>query len=230
MLTPTPSWENAGLPHSSPAANTVIPPAAATGKESCISRDRRAPKVLCLVSSRSRAAAMDPRRVWRPTATTTAHPVPTVTSLPSRTMRASGGPCSTCLQTGTDSPVSGASSTSRPWVVSRRASAGTRSPGSTSRMSPGTTSDAGTTAGAPSRKTRAVAVPNCRIASVARPAWCSCQAPRTVLRATVAAMMMTSRPSPPIANDRIAPPPRMAFTGEPSWSRIEVKTSWRRVD
>ena len=58
------------------------------------------------------------------------------------------------LGDGSDSPVSGASSTSSPREPSTRASAGTRSPGRSSTMSPGTTRSASSCARTPSRTHR----------------------------------------------------------------------------
>ena len=84
-----------------------------------------------------------PRRVCRPTATTTARPVPTTTSLPSSTMRSDSLRRSAPWATGSDSPVSAASSTSSLMASISRASAATRSPGPSNRMSPGTRSVTG---------------------------------------------------------------------------------------
>jgi hypothetical protein len=60
---------------------------------------------------------------------------------------------SALLATASDSPVSSASMQVNDEAISNRASAATTSPGSSARMSPGTTSAAATVVTAPSRRT-----------------------------------------------------------------------------
>lgn len=89
--------------------------------------------------------------------------------VPSPTVAFSGA-AATDFSTGTDSPVRAASSLVRFLTSTRRRSAGTRSPDSSSTTSPGTSSSAGTRRTAPARTTRASAESIVRIESRARSA------------------------------------------------------------
>src|SRR5579885_1770645 len=142
-LAPIASCDASAPLRSSPEVVTIAPPMAASGSVWRSRRLSRAPSGLSLVSSSASAAAVAPMRVYRPTATTTARPVPEVTSLPSSRMRLAAVPPVGALGTGSDSPVSAASSTSSPLALTTRASAATRSPVASSSISPGTTSLAG---------------------------------------------------------------------------------------
>lgn len=99
-----------------------------------------------------------PSSVRSPVAVTTATARPETTTLPAWSMlersatAASDATASTCLSTGSDSPVSGASSARTPRASTSRASAGARSPGCTRTMSPGTSVDASTLCHDPSRR------------------------------------------------------------------------------
>ncbi len=96
------------------------------------------------------------------------------------------------LCTGSDSPVSAASSTFS-WATSnKRRSVGTTVPASSSTMSPGTSSGGGTVCSAPFRRTRAVAVAIAPRAVMALSARYSCTKPRVALSATIARMAMMS--------------------------------------
>ena len=131
-------------------------------------------------------------RVSSPTAKTTAVAFPTMTSLPSsRTLAASLG-SSAAFATGSDSPVSAASSTSSESEPMSRASTGTRSPGPRTMTSPGTTSCERTETGRPSRITSTLVSVSWASNSAALPAWCSCQAPTAALAAITATMSGTS--------------------------------------
>ena len=121
--------------------------------------------------------AILPISVSIPVAVTTATPRPPVTREPENTMftrsasgtSSAGPPLSTaprpfrrvfpktvsCLSTFSDSPVRELSLTCRPYTSIRRASAATKSPASSSRISPGTTWEEGMSACLPSRRTRA---------------------------------------------------------------------------
>ena len=143
VVMPIASREARGILRRNPEARTMPPPPIERGKSTRSIRFRRTPRGLCSNSSADKAAAVAPMRVCRPTATTTACPVPVVTSLPSMTVRLASIPPVGALETGTDSPVSAASSTSRPCELNKRASAAMRSPGASSSTSPGTTSLAG---------------------------------------------------------------------------------------
>jgi hypothetical protein len=105
---------------------------------------------------------MRPISVDMPVATTTARPQPAATLVPRKSMSrrsprgtSSAASGAACLSTGSDSPVSPASTTRSAAASSTRASAGTKSPASSSSTSPGTTSAAGTSREAPPRRTRA---------------------------------------------------------------------------
>ena len=104
---------------------------------------------------------MCPTSVVMPVLVTRSVPAPRVTwvFMNARSMRSpraeSAATGSTCLGTGTLSPVNADSSISSVAAVSRRPSAGTRSPASMFTMSPGTSSSIGTEASLPSRRTLA---------------------------------------------------------------------------
>ena len=125
------------------------------------------------VSERSRRSAILPISVSMPVRTATASPLPRTTkvepySMFFRSPRASPSfKGAAVLTEGRDSPVSADSSTLRALAVSTRQSAATRSPSSKSRISPGTTSSAGMTASAPSRRTRAFPADSCLSRSMA---------------------------------------------------------------
>ncbi len=106
---------------------------------------------------------MRPSSVRVPIAVTIARPLPRTTLVPVNTIvvrsasgasRATGAIAS--LAMAALSPVSDDSSVQRSIVCTRRASAGTESPASRSRMSPGTTAAAGTTTTLPPRRRRAL--------------------------------------------------------------------------
>ncbi|CAB4815822.1 unannotated protein [freshwater metagenome] len=101
---------------------------------------------------------------------------------PSGTDSSVGPP--TALTTGVLSPVRADSAASRFAVEISRPSAGTRSPASSSTMSPGTTSRDSTYSSEPSRRTRAREVIEFRSASTDFSARCSCMKPITTLRTT----------------------------------------------
>ncbi len=100
------------------------------------------------------------------------------------------------LSTGTDSPVSAASSTRSGADSSRRMSAGTTLPASSSTMSPGTSPGAAISATLPSRTTRAAAAASCLSAAIARSARYSCTKPTIAFRTTITRMTMLSSGSP----------------------------------
>ncbi len=103
---------------------------------------------------------------------------------------------SSFLVTGTDSPVRFDSSTARSWLSKRRASAGTRSPGSKKIISPGTKVEASTTDLCPSRSTLqwgAASLPRAKRDCSALYSW---EKPKTALRKTMAKIAVASRYSP----------------------------------
>ncbi len=101
---------------------------------------------------------------------------------------ASSATGSTRLSTGTDSPVSAASSTCRLRERSSRTSAGRLSPEASSTTSPGTSSAASTSCCLPSRSTTACGASRWRIACSAASALPSWTKPISALRTTTAAM------------------------------------------
>ena len=125
MVAPVASREARGLRHNHPEAMTMAPPATEMGRNRRSIWFKRTPSGLCCSSAIDKAAVVAPIRVWRPTATATARPVPVVTLLPSRIMRLASVSPSRALGTGSDSPVKAASSTSNPCELITRASATT---------------------------------------------------------------------------------------------------------
>ena len=108
------------------------------------------------------ASAILPISVCIPVWVTTAVARPYVTVVPICSMffrsatATSPASVSVCLSTGMDSPVKSDSFTARLEAFNRRASAGTLSPASIARMSPGTISSAGTWATSSLRRTLAL--------------------------------------------------------------------------
>ena len=117
---------------------------------------------------------------------------------------------SVCFSTGTDSPVSAASSICRLTASTSRASAGTRSPARRRITSPGTSSRAGISISSPSRSTVAVGAAISRSASMARSARYSCTKPSSTANSTITAMAMASTPWPRNA-DRATATSRMTI-------------------
>ena len=144
--------------------------------------------------------AIRPISVSMPVAVTSIAPVPRVTevfwnSMSARSPSGTSGEASTAgsLATGALSPVSAASWASSVAERSRRPSAGTMSPASTSTMSPGTTSAAGTSATAPSRRTRLCGTCIFDSASTLARAFSSWREPSTRLRITSSATKIAGR-------------------------------------
>ena len=94
--------------------------------------------------------------------------------------------------TGLLSPVSGASSHFSPSEVRMRQSAGTRSPSSSSTMSPGTSSAAGMTRTLPPRTALAVAVESFLSFKMALSARYCCTTPTAALRTMMKSRMAVS--------------------------------------
>ena len=99
------------------------------------------------------------------------------------------------FSTGTDSPVSAASSIFNEAISIKRKSAGTTSPASSITISPGTRSVDFTELVCPSRKTLAFGVDISRKASIASSALDSCTTPITALMITTAKIMIESTTS-----------------------------------
>ena len=136
-----------------PARTTVIAIPATT-----IWRARRPRRSVSGVGGAFAVAArisISPSCVRGPVSQTSARARPRVTPVPAKIIDArsasgvSASTGSTCLATGSDSPVRADSSTSRELASTSRASAATRSPSPTSRTSPGTTSCAGSSRARP---------------------------------------------------------------------------------
>ncbi len=155
-----------------------------------------------------RRRAMFPISVAMPVAVTTARPRPRVTAVPSNTMfnlspSAAGAPSlSVSFATTMLSPVSAASATVSDATSTRRASALTASPSSSSTRSPGTRSAAGIRCARPSRTTPAVAAAMRWSAATACSARASWTKPSRLLRTTITAITIASygTPSAPSAN------------------------------
>ena len=136
------------------------------------------------------SALMRPSSDSAPVPTAIPVPLPTATKVPENAIavrslsRASGETGLADFPTGTDSPVSAASSIRRLRVRTRRKSAGTRSPGSSCTRSPGTMSSAATTFRRPLRMTEARGSIIELMASSARSARPSCKYPMIALSNT----------------------------------------------
>ena len=157
------------------------------------------PKRLICASSGVVSGAMAPS-IWLilpisvsvPVAVTTPRAAPAATSVPDQAMPArspSGASAATAavdFSATTDSPVSSASSMRSARAVSRRRSAGTRSPASISTTSPGTSASTGSTCRVPPRSTRAWGDSMSRSASMAASALPSCITPTMALVSTTA--------------------------------------------
>ena len=151
-----------------------------------------------------------PISVSIPVATTTAFPLPYTTVLPINaifflsprgTSPLGASMTSQVLSTGTDSPVSAASSI---FILAHSiilASAGTASPASSTITSPTTKSSLLTVICLPSRNTLLVAAAISCSASIAFSALLSCTTPRIALISTTAMMMITSEGNSPLMPD-----------------------------
>ncbi len=153
------------------------------------------------------------RPIWvsMPVAVTTARPRPETTAVPLKTMfRTSPGEetlpprGAAVLATATDSPVRADSSAARACTARRRASALTRSPASSRRMSPGTTTSTVTVRAAPSRSIVARGAAIFFKASRERSARNSWTNPRRALASTITRMVRASAYSPRRAETKVA--------------------------
>ncbi len=159
--TATRSSSTGSPPRSSPSAITA---SAETSVASAMIRDSRPIRSLrgvAVSGSSLRSPAIAPSSVPAPVAYTTPVPRPLTTIVPAyptpgRSPRpVSAATVSVDLPTGSDSPVSIDSSTSRACASTRRMSAGTRLPDSSSTTSPGTREALATSRRRPPRTTRA---------------------------------------------------------------------------
>ena len=141
---------------------------------------------------------MRPISLRAPVAVTSARPWPATIIVPAYTHDAAAGPsiapAAARFATGSDSPLSNDSSISRSLASSSRASAGTRSPSTSSRMSPHTTATPAMRSRWPSRQTRARGL----VMS------CSASSTRSVRRSctSVMATMTPTKASSTLASDR----------------------------
>ena len=123
---------------------------------------------------------------------------------------ASGRIGASSLVTGSDSPVSGASSQWREWFSTSRASAGILSPASSTSTSPGTSSFDAISRSSPPRSTVIIGVSMLFKASSARSARYSWTNPSTAQKTTITRMMIASTYSPTNA-ERIVATIRMSI-------------------
>jgi hypothetical protein len=142
---------------------------------------------------------MRPSSVESPVATTSPRARPVRTSVPANAIAA------VCLCTGRDSPVSRDSSSVKLVAATRRRSAGTLLPDSSSTTSPGTMSPASISRAAPSRSTSARGLTRLRSASAVRSAECSWWVPMSALISTAAKMNAASDHWPSAAETSAAP-------------------------
>ena len=202
----------AGSPRSRPKPNNAAQ-FSSTISDNCFEKraSRNCSGVPRSMASFSRPATL-PSSVPMPVATTTPRARPWVTVVPLkprlvRSPSASLSPtrASVRFSTVTDSPVSVDSSTLSCAASSSRRSAGIWLPASSSTMSPGTRSAAGTGCGWPPRSTCACAAASWRSAAIAWSARRACVKPITAFNTTMTTMTTVSthwRSSP----DTIAPP------------------------
>ncbi|MEZ5135459.1 MAG: hypothetical protein R2699_10500 [Acidimicrobiales bacterium] len=123
------------------------------------------------------------------------------------------------LVTGSDSPVSVDSSTSRACASITRQSAGTRAPASSSSTSPTTTSSAGTSTTAPSMRTRTSGALTASRSCSARSVCTRCAAPTSALTPTTPSTRPASV-AEPTAADSAAPMPSNGVSGLASSSTV----------
>ena len=157
------------------------------------------------------ASAMRPISVRRPVATTTpwARPFRIVHPACSMLARSATGvrvswTASGCLATGSDSPVSSDSSTVNSWCSISRRSAPIRSPDSSRRMSPGTSSAASTSTQWPWRRTIARSRISASSASASFCAFHSWATPITALSWSTTKMKPASSHSPTATDTTVA--------------------------
>ena len=121
----------------------------------------------------------------------------------------------TIFRTGTDSPVSDASSILRLIASIKRTSAGTLLPISRRTISPGTNSLEGILISMPFRKTNASGAAICFNASIAFSARYSCTNPKIALTKTIAKIAIDSK---------ISPPKKIEETNEITTAATRIKT------
>lgn len=152
----------------------------------------------------SSSVATLPSSVCMPVATTSprARPWVAVVPLKAKLVRSPSAPTSSaargsvCLATVTDSPVRADSSTCSCAMSMSRRSAGIWLPASSSTMSPGTSTVAGTTCTSPPRSTVACAAASWRSAAMTWSARQACTKPMTALSATMTRITSVSVTSP----------------------------------
>jgi len=142
--------------------------------------------------------AILPNWLLIPVSVMTATARPLVTTVPMNTMHfwsptpASAATGSSLFETGLDSPVSAASSTSRLAASMSLPSAGTLLPASSSTMSPGTRSMESMDSSLPSLRTKTLGLTMALRASTAFSARYSCTKPRTAFMTTMKSITMAS--------------------------------------
>ena len=149
-----------------------------------------------IVSTLLNKVLMWPISVCEPVTTTTAVACPVAIKVPEYSIElrspntASAATASLDFSAGTDSPVRIDSSIRTPRACSKRASAGTRSPASRSKISPGTSSSTAKTTRSPSRNTRAVGD------NIERKADNDCSALPSCTKPIIALIITTARMTP----------------------------------
>ncbi len=168
-----------------------------------------------------------------PVATTNPSPLPAATSVPlyamfvlSATGASSRSSGAAVFSTGSDSPVSAASSVRSRTASESRTSAGTTEPVWSTTRSPGTSRSAPTSRGLPSRTTVAVGAAIRFSAAIARSARYSCTKPSTAFRTTITAMAIVSAASPITPATTAATMSTMIMKSR-NWSTIMAATDLR---
>ncbi|TVQ60811.1 MAG: hypothetical protein EA379_07485 [Phycisphaerales bacterium] len=197
MATAVRNISGAGTPSRTPMVNATAQIATTATLMNFPKRPIRACSGVCARTVWCTSVAMRPICAADPVATTTARMRPVTTVEPMNTrLRASVTRLAlstpACLGTGTDSPVSSASSACACVASSTRASAGTLSPDSSSTTSPGTRSALGISRRSPSRRTTALGATRSCSACIARSARRSWKNPIEALMVSTAAITIAS--------------------------------------
>ena len=191
---------------------------------------------VCGACCSSSIPAMRPICVCIPVSQTTAVPWPVSITVEANSMfrrsalaQSSPHTASASFSQGIASPVSALSCVVTPTAVRSRASAAMRPPADSSRMSPGTTSDASIRISCPSRSTAAWGADSFCSASSAFCARVSCTVPITALSTTMPRMTAQSvKPFSPlrraVTNDTAAAASRMRIMKSANWDKNRCKT------
>ena len=192
-----------GSPRHRPSAKMIVTTMAAISTSLCASPSICFCSGVAPVSACANMVASRPISVCMPVPVTSSSARPRVTPvfmnamlMRSPSAAAGGATKAASLPTACDSPVSADSSISTLCAASRRPSAGTRSPASSSTTSPGTIWLASISSTRPARRTRATGASMFLSAASVFSARYSCQKPSTALNITTTRITVTLFMSP----------------------------------